>query len=178
MADSTLTNDFRKMDIDSDEDYDSPQGGPASNVTERRRAQKAVFDAWLISDAAQEQLQTKPKTSQCEDAADEDLSIQSLMTREGAQIIKNPREYQLELFERAKSQNTIAVLDTGSGKTLIAVLLLRWVVDRELELRAAGAAPKMSFFLVASVNLAFQQFSVLTQNLDYEVPLFALDREN
>ena len=28
-------------------------------------------------------------------------------------IITDPREYQLELFERAKSQNIIAVLDTG-----------------------------------------------------------------
>ncbi len=28
-------------------------------------------------------------------------------------IITDPREYQIELFERAKNQNIIAVLDTG-----------------------------------------------------------------
>jgi len=28
-------------------------------------------------------------------------------------IISDPREYQVELFERAKNQNVIAVLDTG-----------------------------------------------------------------
>jgi hypothetical protein len=37
----------------------------------------------------------------------------------------DPREYQLELFEKAKKGNIIAVLDTGSGKTLIAVMLIQ-----------------------------------------------------
>lgn len=47
-------------------------------------------------------------------AADEELSIRSLMSKhESAVIITDPREYQVELFERAKKQNTIAVLDTG-----------------------------------------------------------------
>lgn len=32
---------------------------------------------------------------------------------------------QTELFERAKKENVIACLDTGAGKTLIAVMLLQ-----------------------------------------------------
>ena len=36
------------------------------------------------------------------------------MEKQESQVIVNdPREYQMELFEKAKIQNTIAVLDTG-----------------------------------------------------------------
>ncbi len=45
---------------------------------------------------------------------DEILSIRTLMARqESSVLINDPREYQIELFEKAKRQNIIAVLDTG-----------------------------------------------------------------
>lgn len=101
-----------------------------------------------------------------ENANEEKLSIRSLMAKQESNvIITDPREYQLELFEKAKKQNIIAVLDTGqyiswritrlptnlgigSGKTLIAVLLLKYMIDRELEDRAEGKKRRISFFLV------------------------------
>jgi endoribonuclease Dicer len=84
----------------------------------------------------------------------------------------DPREYQIELFERAKSQNTIAVLDTGSGKTLVAVLLLKYILKNELIDRANGDKHRVSFFLVNSVTLVFQQSAVLRNNLNQKVAHF------
>ncbi|EPS32555.1 hypothetical protein PDE_07515 [Penicillium oxalicum 114-2] len=80
-----------------------------------------------------------------------------------------PRAYQLELFERAKAENTIAVLDTGSGKTLIAVLLLKHILQQELIYRGKGRPPRVAFFLAHSVTLVYQQAAVLRHNLDQNV---------
>ncbi|KAF2803072.1 endoribonuclease dcr-1 [Mytilinidion resinicola] len=75
----------------------------------------------------------------------------------------------MELFEKAKQENIIAVLDTGSGKTHIATLLLRYIIDEELESRAKENPPRLAFFLVDSVNLVFQQTNVLQCGLDHNV---------
>ena len=45
---------------------------------------------------------------------------------------------------------TADVLRSGSGKTLIAVLLLRHVMDQELEHRASGGGKRIAFFLVST----------------------------
>jgi hypothetical protein len=48
------------------------------------------------------------------DAQKNKLTTTSLLSDQGfASVIADPREYQVELFERAKKENTIAVLDTG-----------------------------------------------------------------
>ena len=96
-------------------------------------------------------------------------SIKSLLSLITQKIITDPREYQLELFERAKHQNIIAVLDTGSGKTLITILLIRHMLDQELEDRARGRKPRICVFLVNSVTLVFQQAVVLECNLDARI---------
>ncbi|KAG0129258.1 hypothetical protein HOY82DRAFT_488379 [Tuber indicum] len=96
------------------------------------------------------------------------MSLRSI-TSKNEKIICDPREYQLELFEIAKTRNTIAVLDTGSGKTLIACLLIRHIIEKELESRAAGNHPRVSFFLVHNVTLVFQQAAVLRCNIDAKI---------
>ena len=36
-----------------------------------------------------------------------------------------PRDYQLDLLEKAKEMNAIVYLGTGSGKTFIAIMLIK-----------------------------------------------------
>jgi endoribonuclease Dicer len=63
----------------------------------------------------------------------------------------------------------------GAGKTLIAVLLLRYIFAQELEDRALGKPPRISFFIVDSVTLVFQQHAVLKANLDQPMNMFCGD---
>lgn len=71
-----------------------------------------------------------------------------------------PRQYQTELFERAKEGNVIACLDTGSGKTLIAVLLLQHIFNASSPL----LQKKISLFIVNLVPLVHQQGDVIESN--------------
>lgn len=140
-------------------------------TSERRRAQNVQFSAWLSQRA--EKVTKEQVKSVLQNANEDILTVRQLMAKQESNvIITNPRDYQVELFEKAKKQNIIAVLDTGSGKTLIAVLLLRNILDQELEDRALGKKPKISFFLVDSVTLVFQQFAVLECNLDHKIERF------
>ena len=62
-----------------------------------------------------------------------------------------PRRYQEEIFSRALESNVIAALDTGSGKTYISTLLIKWISVRD-----AGLG-KIMVFLVPKVALVDQQ---------------------
>ena len=69
-----------------------------------------------------------------------------------------PRRYQEEIFEKAVHGNVIAALDTGSGKTLISTLLIKWVSTRE------HAHKKLVVFLVPKVALAQQQGAFIAKH--------------
>ena len=48
-------------------------------------------------------------------AEDSELSMSKLIAKQDfASVLHDPREYQIELFERARDRNVIAVLDTGT----------------------------------------------------------------
>ncbi|KAL4890197.1 ATP-dependent helicase dcl1 [Aspergillus ambiguus] len=155
---------------DSSDESEAIEYPPAfqNDPSQRRKQQNVAFQA-LLSHYAVTPVESPPNPSQPQSG----LSVSSLIgSKDGGPCGLDPREYQIELFERAKTQNTIAVLDTGSGKTLIAVLLLKHIIHSELIDRADGKQPRISFFLVDSVTLAYQQVSVLRNNLDQDIALF------
>ena len=124
------------VDEESTMDSDGEDAVPFSaeqklRTTDRKRQMNAAFDDFAL-EQAQTFAEEDDKNLQSMD--DSRLTARGLMAKmETENIINNPREYQMELFDRAKKENIIAVLPTGSGKTLIAVLLLQHVIDKELE---------------------------------------------
>nr|GAT53713.1 predicted protein [Mycena chlorophos] len=63
------------------------------------------------------------------------------------------RLYQEEIFKRAQQENIIAALDTGSGKTFISLLLIKWISIRP---------NAKTIFLVPKAALVEQQARFIT----------------
>ncbi|KAK3012238.1 hypothetical protein RJ639_012247 [Escallonia herrerae] len=75
------------------------------------------------------------------------------------------RQYQLDVLEQAKSKNTLAFLETGAGKTLIAVLLLK-SVSCDLQRQSKKM---LAVFLVPKVPLVYQQAEVIRGQTGFQV---------
>ncbi|PSS05105.1 Endoribonuclease [Actinidia chinensis var. chinensis] len=75
------------------------------------------------------------------------------------------RRYQLDVLEQAQQKNTIAFLETGAGKTLIAVLLIKSICsDLQRENKKM-----LAVFLVPKVPLVYQQAEVIRERTGYQV---------
>jgi endoribonuclease Dicer len=134
----------------SDDDSDTEYYHGAGTTSEKRRVQNEIFRTFAARKT--EEITEKEVKEAIAGSKDEELSIRAILAKqENSARITNPRDYQTELFQRAKEQNIIAVLDTGTGKTHIATLLLRHILDQELEARAKGDPPKIAFFLVGAL---------------------------
>ena len=69
-----------------------------------------------------------------------------------------PRSYQLEMLEESMQRNLIIAMDTGSGKTLIAILRIQAELER-------CAVEKLVWFCVPTVALAEQQYKSISKQL-------------
>ncbi|KAK1314457.1 hypothetical protein QJS10_CPA06g01908 [Acorus calamus] len=80
-----------------------------------------------------------------------------------------PRSYQKTVFDVAVRRNTIAVLETGAGKTMIAVMLMEKMGE---DLRAEEVEEKrrqVIVFLAPTVHLVNQQYEVIKVQTDLDV---------
>lgn len=100
-----------------------------------------------------------PETSNEEDLQEEEKQL--LPTNPSAIA----RRYQLEVLRLAMEKNTIVYLETGCGKTLIAVLLIKEIGCELRERKEKG----IIIFLAPTVSLVEQQYEVIKLNSPFNV---------
>ncbi|KAF9265816.1 hypothetical protein L218DRAFT_120083 [Marasmius fiardii PR-910] len=74
-----------------------------------------------------------------------------------------PRQYQEEIFVQAQEGNIIAALGTGSGKTFISILLIKWIATLDV------SRGKAIIFLVPKVPLVEQQGEFIAKHTTLRV---------
>ncbi|CAF1126055.1 unnamed protein product [Adineta steineri] len=83
------------------------------------------------------------------------------------EVVSLPRSYQTELMEQAKLENLVICLPTGSGKTYIAVMLIKEMAHETR--RSIDDGGKRTIFLVKTVALVQQQSEYIRIHTDLKV---------
>ncbi|OLY81249.1 Dicer-like protein 1 [Smittium mucronatum] len=94
-----------------------------------------------------------------------------------------PRDYQKELFLRSLNKNTIIVLETGSGKTLIASMIIEYFAQKDsplIDFDSFGASDplvhhkplKITLFLCNTTVLIEQQGRFLSETTGVSVKIY------
>lgn len=86
-----------------------------------------------------------------------------------------PRPYQIRIYNEAKNKNSIIYMETGKGKTLIAIMLINDLFTRYKQMGGGNQnnkekSPKV-FFLVCDVALLAQQVEYIKQNTGLKVTI-------
>ncbi|CAF4312506.1 unnamed protein product [Rotaria sp. Silwood2] len=105
----------------------------------------------------------------------DEASSSSLTTISNATTDENmsefsPRSYQTEIMEQAKTENLIVCLPTGSGKTYIAIMLIK-ELSPALQ-RNPNDGGKRTILLVKTIELARQHCKTLGDHLDLKIKMY------
>ena len=85
-----------------------------------------------------------------------------------------PREYQKQIYEKAKEENSIIYVETGKGKTFIAIMLMADFlgIDLQIEKKQNIDKTKKILFLVCNTSLVTQQQKEISNVLNIDVGIF------
>lgn len=97
-----------------------PERDAQDGATPARIDDDAIFKAWVSAQALNDGREVAIVKRM--NGGGEDFEDDVEPDAEPQQLTMTPREYQYELFEKAKAFNTIVVLDTGQFFTAIDVL--------------------------------------------------------
>lgn len=108
---------------DKDDDKYRLESAPDRHrqISDKKRLDTAAFQSWM--EKHQRDI-SKPDATQ----SDRHSVAHMIGNSWSNKIIASPREYQIDLFERAKAKNTIVVLDTGA----FTLTLSNWTCHPEL----------------------------------------------
>ncbi|XP_071090516.1 ATP-dependent RNA helicase DHX58-like isoform X3 [Haliotis cracherodii] len=122
-----------------------------------------------------------PEFSDEEKQDDEDDEKDSADTAKDDPLDLNLRRYQLELAENAvKCRNTIICAPTGSGKTRVALYIVKDHLEKQDEAEADVHVPgrKRVVFLARTVPLVNQQYGTFQRFFGHDYRIFKLSGED
>ncbi|KAL2341556.1 hypothetical protein Fmac_009496 [Flemingia macrophylla] len=102
-----------------------------------------------------------------EDALSMEIDTHTQQQKITCDVLPFARSYQLEALDKAIRENTIVYLETGSGKTLIAIMLLRSYAHY-----LRKPSPFIAVFLVPKVVLVSQQAEAVKMHTNLKVGMY------
>ncbi|KAJ4773845.1 Endoribonuclease Dicer [Rhynchospora pubera] len=132
---------------------------------ERDKSGKMVYHNGSWESEIEREAKRARKDGPVENGSGPNNKREELERKEKVIVEEQVRQYQLEVLEHAQKRNTIAFLETGAGKTLIAVLLMKSVYTEMMK----DTKKMLAIFLVPKVPLVYQQAEVIRERTGFNV---------